>query len=261
MDRHDDRACASSDRPTGAGGPGGRPHSPPAGGPSRGDARVDRHVHRARADRVHDLHARLRAAPHEGGRPRSGTASSWSARGPAPSSASSWSGGCASGLTEQQLLLSSLWLIAISAAGLCRVGHSVRSGRPGLHRRVVRRGGPALVRRHDPALHPDFGPGPRLCPLRHAPAAGLGDRVADPADHRLHAPAGRRHHGGAGRAGRPLLRVGTPGHAGPRASSTATSGSCPEASRPVSPAASRACRPARSGLRGGGRRTSRSTPG
>ena len=31
---------------------------------SRGDARAERHVHRARAHRLHDLHARLRAAAH-----------------------------------------------------------------------------------------------------------------------------------------------------------------------------------------------------
>ncbi len=34
-----------------------------------GDARADRHVHRARAHRLHDLHAGVRAAPHERGRP------------------------------------------------------------------------------------------------------------------------------------------------------------------------------------------------
>ena len=53
-----------------AAGPRTGPHPPAAGGPSRGDAGADRHVHRARADRLHDLHARLRPAPHEGGRPR-----------------------------------------------------------------------------------------------------------------------------------------------------------------------------------------------
>ena len=57
-------------------------------------------------------------------------------------------------LTEQQLLLCSLWLIAVTAAGVRRLGHPVRAGRARLHGRPVRRGGPAVLRRHDAALHP-----------------------------------------------------------------------------------------------------------
>ena len=57
-------------------------------------------------------------------------------------------------LSEQQLLLCSLWLIAISAAGAGRLGHAVRPGRAGLHGGAVRRGGPAFLRRLDPAAHP-----------------------------------------------------------------------------------------------------------
>ncbi len=117
-------------------------------------------------------------------------------------------------LTEPQLLLCSLWLIAVVGRRRRRLGHPARPGRPGLRRRPVRRRGPALLRRHDAALHPDFGAGPRLCPFRHASAAGLGHRIPVPAGRVLHAPAGRRHHGGGGRAGWALLRFGAPGRAG-----------------------------------------------
>ena len=87
-------------------------------------------------------------------------------------------------MTEQQLLLSLALADRGNGGRLRRLGHAVRPGGPGLHGRPVRRGGPAVLRRHDPALHPAVRPGPRLRPLRHAPAAGLGGGLADPGDHR-----------------------------------------------------------------------------
>ena len=57
-------------------------------------------------------------------------------------------------MTEQQLLLCSLWLIAITAARLRRLGHALGPGGPRFHGRPVRFGGPTVLRRHDPALHP-----------------------------------------------------------------------------------------------------------
>ena len=62
---------------------------------SRGDARPDRDVHRARPDRVHDVHAGLRAPPHARRRPLLVRAGAGGDGRRAPSSGLSWSGGSA----------------------------------------------------------------------------------------------------------------------------------------------------------------------
>ena len=113
-------------------------------------------------------------------------------------------------MTEQQLLLCSLWLIAITAGGCAvwgtLVAQVVLAFIVGLCGSVAQPSFDAMTQRYIPLS----AQGQRLRPLRHAPAAGLGGGLADPADHRLHAAAGRRHHGRAGRAGRAVLRVGAP---------------------------------------------------
>ena len=177
-------------------------------------------------------------------------------------------------LTEQQLLLSSLWLIAVTAIGCAVWGTLFAQVVLAFMVGPVRCGGPAVLRRHDPALHPALGPGPRLRPLRHAPAAGVGGGLADPGDHRLLAAPGRRHHGRTGRARRALLRVGAASHPDDPRSCGATSATSatrwgereapgaegPEPGR-LSPGAARAGPPARRGPWAAGRRTARSTPG
>ena len=112
-------------------------------------------------------------------------------------------------MTEQQLLLVLPLAHRHHGGRLRRLGHALGAGGPRLHGRPVRFGGPTVIRRHDPALHPPVRPGSCLRPLRHAPAAGVGRGLAHPPDHRLHPPAGRRHHGRAGRARRSVLRDGT----------------------------------------------------
>ena len=84
-------------------------------------------------------------------------------------------------MTEQQLLLSSLWLIAATGGRVCRLGDALGPGGAGLHGRPVRRGGAALLRRHDAALHTPVRAGARVRALRHAPAAGVGGGLAHPA--------------------------------------------------------------------------------
>ena len=82
-----------------AGGRGDGPRAGPveaaADRQPRGDARPDRHVHRARPDRVHDVHARLRAAAHARRRSLLVRAGAGGDGRRAPSWAWSWSGGCA----------------------------------------------------------------------------------------------------------------------------------------------------------------------
>ena len=118
-------------------------------------------------------------------------------------------------MTEQQLLLCSLWLIAATAAGCAVWGtlfaQVVLAFMVGLCGAVAQPSFDAMTQRYIPAVRA----GARVRPVRHAPAAGLGGRLADPRDHRLHPPAGRRDHGRAGRARRALLRLGPPGR--PRA--------------------------------------------
>ena len=90
---------ATTVREYGQAGRGARPRAGPAAaaadGQSRGDARADRHVHRARAQgfMIFMLAFGLRRMKASA---CTGTASCWPAAAPGPSSASSWWGACAS---------------------------------------------------------------------------------------------------------------------------------------------------------------------
>ncbi len=113
-------------------------------------------------------------------------------------------------LSEQQLLLSSLWLIAASAAGVAVWGtlfaQVVLAFMVGLCGAVAQPSFDAMTQR----LIPLSAQGRAFAALWHAPAAGLGGGIADPLDRRVHSAPGRRHHGGAGRPRRSHLCDGPP---------------------------------------------------
>ena len=165
-------------------------------------------------------------------------------------------------MTEQQLLLCSLWLIGAAALGVAVWGTLFAAGGARLHGRGRRRRGPAVVRRPDPAHDPPVGPRARLRPIRHAPAARVGAGIPHPGDRVLHAPAGGRDHGGAGCAGRALLRHRPPRGAGPQDRPARLPRARVRLSAGVSsPGASPGRRPGWPARAEGGRRTWRSTRG
>ncbi len=97
-------------------GPRAGPHGVAADREPGGDAGVDGHVHRAGAHRVHDVHAGVRPAPHEGGGPRVVRLRA-GRDGVGAIIGLVLVGRLRKRFSEQQLLLGALWLIAATAAG------------------------------------------------------------------------------------------------------------------------------------------------
>ena len=164
--------------------------------------------------------------------------------GPGPSSASSWSA-VRKHLTEQQLLLCSLWLIAISAAGVAAWGtlfaQVILAFTVGLCGAVAQPSFDAMTQRYIPIsaqgrAFAHFG-------MRQQLIWVIGSLIPLIVSFTL--PQGDATMAVLAALGGLTYVSGRRAAEAPRCS-TATSGSCPEASRPVNPAVPRARRPARS---------------